>query len=64
MTKHQTTINRLKELIAILESNVKVVRADFAQGLGEPMSMTLDGTTWSHVYKVEIEMYKSQEGNK
>ena len=64
MTKNQLTIDRLKELIAILESNVEVVRADFALGLGEPMSMTLDGTTWSHVYKVEIELCKSQECSK
>jgi len=59
MTKNEKLITHLKELIAILETNVVVTDFKLAQGLGDPVEVTLDGQTWSHIYKIEIEMHKA-----
>lgn len=59
MTNNEKAIARLKELIAILESNVEVHRCVASMGLGDAQMLSITGaSSWSCVYKVEIEMSK------
>lgn len=63
MNKNEQAIVRLKELIAILESNVEVSRCVASMGLGDAQTMSITGaSSWSYVYKVEIEMSKAKKG--
>lgn len=59
MTKNEQIIARMNELIAILETNVTVVRADLSMSLGDPIDVTVSGATWIHIYTVDIEMHKA-----
>jgi hypothetical protein len=59
LTKNEQAIAKLKELIAILESNVEVHRCVASMGLGDAHTLSITGaSSWSYVYKVEIEMSK------
>ena len=62
MTPNEKAIGRLKELIAILESNVEVERCVCSMGLGDAKVLSITGaSSWSYVYKVEIEMIKKEK---
>ena len=54
-------INALKQLTKKLESGtVKVKQFTAVSGLGEPQTMDLDGTTWSHRLNLDFELVYNQ----
>lgn len=62
MTNNERAIAKLRELIAILESNVEVHRCECSMGLGEPKVVSITGmSAWSYLYRVEIEMSRKEK---
>jgi hypothetical protein len=61
-TKSEYAVTNLKRLIEVIEGGSEVINFGVTLGIGEPMTMDVNGSTYSSIVELRVELYKRPSG--